>query len=240
MPRPADSALFATDATYAADGDTWAGDPVRVDPGTGRMDEGFEPDTLPAEWLNHVLGLHGDWLDYVASVIDEDDEHTYPNPGQRTVFTTGEAVPEDNGTSAPEWLGTNGVWVSRVAAAELSVKFRLPLGSALNEVRALVAQGGTEAGANRMSVQLFRHSVASFPTSAPTRTSIGALTYHNGSGSTNGGREKIGWTGLSESPDPSYSWYEVHVVSTQTGTTDVFYGLEIVFEDAGPRSQLGV
>ena len=63
---PVDSPLFATAGTFPLDGDDWEGDPVRVDPSAPRRAEGFEPDTLPAEWLNHMLGTHGDWLDYLA------------------------------------------------------------------------------------------------------------------------------------------------------------------------------
>lgn len=62
MAIPTDSPGFATDATFAADGDTWSGAPTKADPGAGRKAEGYEPDTLPAEWLNWQLNLIGKWL----------------------------------------------------------------------------------------------------------------------------------------------------------------------------------
>jgi hypothetical protein len=46
------------------DGDDWEGDPVRVDPGASRRAEGFEPDTLPAEWANFMTGIQGDWIEH--------------------------------------------------------------------------------------------------------------------------------------------------------------------------------
>jgi len=62
---PEVSPLFATLGTYPADGDPWEGLPVRVDPGSTRRAEGYEPDSLPAAWLNHAIGTQGDWLDYL-------------------------------------------------------------------------------------------------------------------------------------------------------------------------------
>lgn len=62
MPAPATSPQFATDANFAADGDSWSGSPTKLDPGVGRRAEGFEPDTLPAEWLNYMINLHGEWI----------------------------------------------------------------------------------------------------------------------------------------------------------------------------------
>jgi hypothetical protein len=61
---PETSPLFATVGTYPIDGDPWEGDPVRVDPGASRRAEGWEPDTLPAEWANFMTGVQGDWIEY--------------------------------------------------------------------------------------------------------------------------------------------------------------------------------
>jgi hypothetical protein len=76
MPAPSTSPLFATDATYTADGDTWSGDPTKVDPGATRRAEGYEPDTLPAEWLNFQIGLVGDWIDWHESELLESGSRT--------------------------------------------------------------------------------------------------------------------------------------------------------------------
>jgi len=79
MARPTDGPLFATDTNFAADGDPWSSTPTRVDPGASRTAEGYEPgNLLPAQWLNHRLGVQGDWASYFSTVIDADDEHTYP------------------------------------------------------------------------------------------------------------------------------------------------------------------
>lgn len=62
MPAPSTGPQFATNTNFTVDGDDWGGSSVKIDPGTSRRNEGFEPDTLPAEWLNWVLNNHGEWL----------------------------------------------------------------------------------------------------------------------------------------------------------------------------------
>lgn len=68
MAAPGVAPDFATVTNYPADGDPWAGDPTKVDPSSPRRAEGFEPDSLPAEWINYMLNNHGAWLSYLASL----------------------------------------------------------------------------------------------------------------------------------------------------------------------------
>ena len=73
MPQPTDPVEFATDTNYAADGDAWSGTPTRVDPGAPRRAEGYEPDVLGAQHLNHQLGVIGDHVSYHFNVLNAAD-----------------------------------------------------------------------------------------------------------------------------------------------------------------------
>lgn len=63
--RPADSPRFATDVTLDVGAGLDAGLAPRNDPGDLVRGQGFHPSKLPARWLNHELGAHGDWIDYL-------------------------------------------------------------------------------------------------------------------------------------------------------------------------------
>lgn len=66
MSRPSTSPSFATAANYPAGGSAWSGQPPRVDPSAGVRTQGLTPQVdLPAEYLNFMFGLHGDWLNYL-------------------------------------------------------------------------------------------------------------------------------------------------------------------------------
>jgi hypothetical protein len=66
--RPITSPLFATDATLDGPAGLDAGLPPRVDPGPGTRAQGFYPKQMPVRWMNFVLGLHGDWIEYLDDV----------------------------------------------------------------------------------------------------------------------------------------------------------------------------
>lgn len=84
-PNPTDLP-FATDAVFASDGDTWSGAANKVDPGNSREAEGFEPDTLPAEWLNWRLNLMGQATEWAVTLLDANEEHTYQAAKTRTIL----------------------------------------------------------------------------------------------------------------------------------------------------------
>lgn len=67
MSRPSKSPTWATDANYSSGVDS--GTPTRVDPGAGYRGQGFLPnEEVPAPVVNHALGVHGDWLQYLADI----------------------------------------------------------------------------------------------------------------------------------------------------------------------------
>jgi hypothetical protein len=66
--RPAYTPLFATDPTLDVSAGLDAGLAPRNDPGALVRGQGFHPAKLPCRWLNHELGVHGDWLAYLDEI----------------------------------------------------------------------------------------------------------------------------------------------------------------------------
>jgi hypothetical protein len=67
--RPTSSPAFATAATFT--GGALSGSPPRLDPGSGLKAQGFYPSrAVPARWFNFLLGVVGDWLQYVTQKTD--------------------------------------------------------------------------------------------------------------------------------------------------------------------------
>lgn len=64
---------------------TWATSGSKTDPGAGRKTSGFRPgETLPAHWLNWLLGVLGDWITWInAQVPAKDEANTFA--GNQTV-----------------------------------------------------------------------------------------------------------------------------------------------------------
>jgi hypothetical protein len=76
MARPINSPLFATAATYPAGSFNWSGQSPRVAPSAGSLAQGFTPQTnLPAEYMNFLVGNHGDWLNHYDSIFTDHDFH---------------------------------------------------------------------------------------------------------------------------------------------------------------------
>ena len=140
MPAPTDSPLFATDATYAADGgDAWDGTATRADPGAAIRAEGFEPEELPAEWLNHVLGVHGDWIEHIT------------NDTESEILTlAGFRGAPDVGA---DWFVDSNGWAQGAAGAKRYFAFdRIPDGSTITRV---VATLGAHTGTATLRVYTF-------------------------------------------------------------------------------------
>lgn len=65
MTRPANSPAFATAATFPAGANPWSSQPPRVAPSGAMQTQGFTPQAdLAAEYVNYLIGNHGDWLAY--------------------------------------------------------------------------------------------------------------------------------------------------------------------------------
>jgi hypothetical protein len=70
MTRPANSPAFATAATFPAGANPWSSQPPRVAPSGAMQTQGFTPQAdLPAEYINYLIGNHGDWLAYHDSIM---------------------------------------------------------------------------------------------------------------------------------------------------------------------------
>ena len=60
---------WATDATYAAGGDIWSGQPNKVEPLAGRIEEGYPPNEAPpASEHNWIFSQLSKWIDRLATM----------------------------------------------------------------------------------------------------------------------------------------------------------------------------
>jgi hypothetical protein len=65
--RPIDPPDFATDAEFGAGAGVQVGDAPRLDPGIAQRRQGwYGAKRLPARFENFMLGIHGDWINYLA------------------------------------------------------------------------------------------------------------------------------------------------------------------------------
>jgi len=94
MAKPSTDPTFATDATYTLDGDAWSGANTKVAPGAARRAEGWEPDLLPAEWLNHEMNSHGEHISYIEDVLEATD--TIPLVTRTLIIPLGLFIPKDS------------------------------------------------------------------------------------------------------------------------------------------------
>jgi hypothetical protein len=239
MPAPTDDPLFATDATYAADGDDWSGDPPRVDPGAPIRAEGFEPGQLPAEWLNHVLGVHGDWIDwlederarlagYIGGATGA-DEWAYPSGRSRTVkisagaWQQGAWTRSGGGASVPLRL----VSPSAFAVVALDLSAYLPSGATLTEVRAWVKPDIAQTGSDRMTLGIYKADgspVSSSTTIGTAQSTASSVNWH-----------EISVSGLSEVVDRSSRSYLLEIFGGNNSSDEVG-PVTVYFTDPGPRN----
>jgi hypothetical protein len=237
MAKPTDSELFATDATFAADGDAWSGDAVRVDPGASRRAEGFEPDLLPAEWINHVLGVHGDHLGYIHDVLEGTD--TTPAATRTLCLSATHLQPSvvtslnwTEGPSAGAWLSaasTTNHWVS------LHLNSVLPQGAIVTRVRAIVLPGAARATqADRMFLEIDRIDY-DFGASTDSRTIVfsGTPSWDDGTAT----QQTISTGTISVTlDDKATEAHRLQVYSGATAAQDEVIGVEIQYTDPGPRN----
>lgn len=165
MAAPADP-RFATDATFDADGETWASDPNKVDPGAPRIAEGFEPTTLPAEWLNYWFNRIGAWLFYIG----ESASRTLRISPQRGFGTS--SVQDVANCWTAEVFGDGFKVVSDANFAKLhfSIADMIPNGATITRIRAAVKPGAARTSTDRMSLYAWDLGVA-WPT-APAATPV--------------------------------------------------------------------
>lgn len=235
MPAPAISSAFATAAAFTVDGDTWGGDPTKVDPGAARRAEGFEPDTLPAEWLNFQLGLLGDWDTWLeaerarlASYIGGSagsSEWAYPSARARvSMIPLAQAM-----GPATEWdWSPGGVphWRSNAAVSTLRAGIVLPTGSTITKVEAIVDPFDAS---NTIRCHLKgRIWSAGYST-------LTAVTHAGVAGGGGASRQNISATpGAAPTVVGATDEWYIEVVSTVSG--DIVEGLLVFWNDPGPRN----
>lgn len=172
MAAPVTPPDFATDPAYPVDGSDWDGDPPRVDPGGTVRARGFEPgELLPAEHLNFMIGLHGDWLSYLyegtlessskvlrlGAFAGEGGNATGASPAFKfEVFSTG-------GTE-----GQHLVSAINFAARHLQISDLIPSGADLTRVRAFVQPGAARGSGDAMILSVRTMSLNWNTPAAPT------------------------------------------------------------------------
>ena len=243
MPAPSTSPLFATDATYAADGDPWSGDATKEDPGSTRRAEGFEPDLLPAPWLNFVLGLFGDWIEWLRSWTNPTSvEFVYPSTKTRKRVITAAEMPlistEGSGGSYQEqWFpslsGGTPILIPVVNAATVFVPIDIPSGCTISDVEVLVRSSAARSTPNGWTVKVYEESIPWSSPAAPTSTQQGSTT----EGGLSSGYSKI--TVGSLTPFIRVNEYTAHALITgptgSLGANDQLLGIRVTFTDGGPR-----
>lgn len=240
MPAPAAIATIATDATFAADGDPWSGDATKVDPGAGRIAEGFEPDLLPAPWLNFVLNAITAWINYLKTYLNTSTEE-FVYPATKTRKKT--ILPTVHGTfaaagAASEWLpstiGNSPVLLPLVDAAKIWIPIDLPSGCTISAVEVIVRSDSARSTPNGWIVKAFEQSENWTTPAAPTTTQQGSST----EGGLASGYSKI--TVGSLTPFIIVNEYTAHVEVTaptgSLGSNDALVALRITFTDGGPRN----
>lgn len=183
------------------------------------------------------------------------DEWTYPTPKARTLIfglgfpsflfgTTAAGAPmwavRDGGVTGPNCIPIVGDGEGERAKAWALL--RLPNGATVTAVRVLFAKHTAHVTeSDRWSARFEKLVNWDFsPAAAPGRSIIGALTYAASGGSGGSGTlvpDVIAWTGLSEVIDNPDTTYCVAVIGPALeGADDRLYGVEVTFNDPGPRN----
>ena len=240
MAAPSTAPDFATDATYAADGDTWSGDPTTADPGASRRAEGFEPDLLPAPWLNFMFNLAGRWINYLRTYVNATtEEFVYPTTKsrKRTILPIEFGTVAASGLSTewfPTTIGNSPVLVPLVNGAKVWIPIDIPSGSTIDAVEAIVRSSGARSSPNGWILKAFEQHENWTTPAAPTTTQQGSST----EGGLASGYSKI--TIGSLTPFIRVNEYTAHVEVTaptgSLGATDALVAIRVTFTDGGPRN----
>ena len=239
MAEPTTLPSFSTTATYTAPGETWDGDATKVDPGAPIRALGFEPDLLPAPWLNFILALWGDWLTWFRSWHrSSDEEFIYPTTKYR--YLTIEACKGFPASAAGvlDWeqntAGAAPVLIPRVNAAVAIVPVDIPSGSSITNIEVLVQSSGARVTPNGWMVAVYSQSEPWAIPAAPTTTQWDVTT----EGGLGAGYSVI--TVTNATPLSRVAESTVHLIVTgPTGAlanTDQLIAVRASFTDGGPRN----
>lgn len=240
MAAPTAIATIATDATFAADADPWSGDATKVDPGSTRITEGFEPDLLPAPWLNFVLNAITAWINYLKTYFNTtSEEFVYPTtktrkktilPTTHGTFTTAGAASE----WFPSTIGNSPVLLPLVNGAKVWIPIDLPSGCTISAVEAIVRSDVGRSSPNGWILKAYYQAENWTTPAAPTTVQQGSST----EGGLSSGYSKITIGGLT--PFLIGAEEKAHVQITaptgSLGTNDALVALRITFTDGGPRN----
>lgn len=181
------------------------------------------------------------------------DEWAYPSARARTlIFDLPSMVLGTLDDGSPMWAvkdggvtGPNLVPLTDDgdgARAKAWCYFRLPSGATITAVRVLIAKhADLPTESDRYAARFDKLINWDFsPAAAPGRSVIGSST-HTGTGGSGGTGTLvpavIEWTGLSEIVDAADTTYCVAVTGPATvGADDRLYGVEVTFDDPGPRN----
>jgi hypothetical protein len=238
MAIPTESPEFATDATFAADGDTWSGDPTKADPGASRAAEGYEPDTLPAEWLNWQFNLVGRWLVWFRDLLGGaagTSEWAYPGSKSRGRQVSLAQARANFGTDWTLIIGAGGVLYLQSINAVDNAKFLIPLeipnGATLGQARLRVITGAIRGTAgNRFQVEVWKQTL----TGAGAATQVGTTATDDGTAST----QTIVLSSLAEviaNPTYAYWLYVEGPSGSVTAGSEQVLGCDISYTVPGPH-----
>lgn len=228
------------------DGDTWGGDSNKVDFGAGRRAEGFEPDLLPAEYLNWQLNLLGAWIDWhengdpTATKNIRVGPRLSPGTHQYNTSTTvATALAVGTGwreqtlvvPGPPDLVSPQGNQIVALRGVEgfQEISHLLPSGSKINAITFQLTPGtATATEANRMAVKVWRRTVFG------TYTQIGATGYASASAVDQNEIVACGDYVV----DRSAETYYVSVTSSQDAASavDIFEGFTLSLKNIGDRN----
>lgn len=240
MAEPATLPDFSSTATYTAPGEPWDGDSTKVDPGAPIRALGFEPDLLPAPWLNYMLNLFGAWLSWFRSWHrSSDEEFIYPTTKtrKRTILPTAFGTVAAAGASTqwfPTTIGNSPVILPLTDGAKMWIPIDLPSGCTISAVEAIVRSSTARSSPNGWIVKAFEQSENWTTPAAPTTTQQGASE----EGGLASGYSKISISSIT--PWIVVNEYTAHVeVTAPTGSlasTDALVAIRVTFTDGGPRN----
>ena len=230
MAKPTQVISWATDATFAADADPWAGDANKIDPGNARRNEGAEPDTFPSEWFNYHLNAIGLHIEYIHDVLELVDD--VAGPELEVVFRGAWLDDEGSGVT----VATDGVTLrydTNFVDAHVDISRFIPTGGVIVQIEALVSLGSAQTGANRMSMDLETYAP---DFSTPTLGSLTAI-FHADAPATVTGERVIDSGVISHTVLASdINLLRVQASNGAGGATDDLRAIRITFNDPGPRN----
>ena len=235
MAKPTDSELWATDANYAADGDSWSSTPTRVDPGATRRAEGAEPDTFPAQWFNHEVGVHGDHIDYIHGILEADGTESLPAVTRTIIFhpsifrgftkTTGGNLP------VAAVAGAGSGWrlsldITDNAILMCPLNGLLPFGASVTDIDLLI-NPGTHTVGGRFSVHAVQPDFSTPAIGSHTEVDFALTT---------GAVIEVLNLNVAFAIGSTFQHYLVYDSTDLTASADVIESLRIQFTDPGPRN----